>query len=301
VLKNVNFDVERGEIFGLIGASGSGKTTLLNVMVGFLLASQGSVEFRCTLQNREAYYRVHDHEEVLKRFVGFASQDPSFYPKLTVRENLEYFGSLYGLSKKALRANVETLLHLMDLARAQYLLAGDLSGGMERRLDIACSLVHNPDVLILDEPTADLDPVLRDHIWELVRKINKKGTTVILASHHLTELEDFCSRICILKSGKILDIDTPLHLQARYTKHQQIHLETYPGHYEQLIPKIKAKEITKVELKGATLIIHTEQPQRVMQDVLAIVTKHKEHLVDIRLWKPSLDDVFLQLYKGETR
>ncbi|RME53870.1 ABC transporter ATP-binding protein [Candidatus Woesearchaeota archaeon] len=298
VLKDINFDVERGEIIGLIGASGSGKTTLLNVVVGFLLPSKGKVEFRCQMGNKEVFLSVHDHTDVLKSFCGFASQEPSFYPKLTVRENLEYFGSLYNLSKDVLRKNTETLLHLMDLQKAQHLLAGKISGGMERRLDIACSLVHDPDVLILDEPTADLDPVLRDHIWEIVRKVNAKGTTVILASHHLAELENFCSRILILRKGKILDLDTPLHLKAKYQRHQQIHLESYPGNYDKLIPLIKSKEITRVEQKGATLVIHTDQPQRVLEDVLKIVRQHKETLVDVRLWKPSLDDVFLQLYRG---
>lgn len=299
VLHKVNFDVERGEIIGLIGASGSGKTTLLNVMVGFLTPEEGAVEFKCNLGNREAFYTVADHADVLKQFIGFGAQEPSFYPRLTVRENLEYFGSLYRLARKALHLNVNTLLELMDLSKAQHLLAGSLSGGMERRLDIACALVHNPDILILDEPTADLDPILRDHIWELVRKINKKGTTVLLASHHLAELEEFCSRICILKGGKILDLDTPINVKAKYTKHQQIHIESYPGHYEKLIGQIKSKEVTSVEQKGATLIVHTEHPQRVMREVLRILEKHKEVLVDVRLWKPSLDDVFLKLYRGE--
>ncbi|NJL43965.1 MAG: ABC transporter ATP-binding protein [Nitrosarchaeum sp.] len=298
VLRKVNFDIQRGEILGLIGSSGSGKTTLLNVLVGFLAPEEGAVDFRCSVGGKEAYLDVHQHPTVLKELCGFASQDPSFYPQLTVRENIEYFGSLYSLGSQALRANTQTLLHLMDLSKAQNLLASNISGGMERRLDIACALVHNPDVLILDEPTADLDPVLREHIWEIVRKVNAKGTTVILASHHLEELEDFCSRILILRQGKILDLDTPLNLKAKYQRHQEIHLETYPGNYEKLIPGIKGKEITKVEQRGSTLIIHTDQPQRVMQEVLELVGKHKEVLVDLRLWKPSLDDVFLQLYRG---
>jgi len=300
VLRNISFKAERGEIFGIIGASGSGKTTLLNLMVGFLRPDQGAVLFtHLQGSGQERVFNVLEKPLLVNRSYGFAAQQPSFYEKLTVRENMEYFARMYNLGGKTIKANVETLLRLMGLKASQYVMAKDLSGGMKRRLDIACAMIHNPSTLILDEPTADLDPVLRNQIWEVVKRINMRGTTVVLSSHHLNELDTLCTRIAIIKDGALVDVDTPAKLKLKYSKVQELLIETYPGGYDQLIPKLKGKNITSITQQGTYLIIKTEEPQRIIRELLAILDKSGEQLLDIRLNKPNLDDVFVTIYSAE--
>jgi ABC-2 type transport system ATP-binding protein len=178
------------------------------------------------------YKSVYDQQKLVKRIYGFASQVPSFYDELTPNENLEYFGMLYNLDKHTIRSNKKILLDLMELEHAADIPSKNLSGGMERRLDIACALMHDPDVLILDEPTADLDPVLRGHIWDLMRKLNKKGTTIILSSHHLSELEELCDRVIIIKNGQIIAQGNPESLKKKFVTEQEIIVQTEPGDYQ---------------------------------------------------------------------
>ncbi|MFH1588939.1 MAG: ABC transporter ATP-binding protein [archaeon] len=303
VLENVSFEVKKGEIFGLIGASGSGKTTLLNLIIGFHRPDQGDILFRfehlLDFQKASAFRSVFKKGNTVKEIYGFASQQPSFYLNLTLRENLEYFGSLYNLSSDALKINVETLLNLMDLKYYEDLPAKSLSGGMERRLDIACALIHDPAVLILDEPTADLDPVLREHIWTLIKKINKKGTTIIIASHHLIELEDLCSRIAILKDKKIIDVASPDAIKNKYSKIQEIHLECYPGNYKKLMSKLSKSNIESYEIKGSRLVIHSSKPQRIFHELFPILKKLKEEVIDMKVGKASLDEIFIALSKDK--
>jgi ABC-2 type transport system ATP-binding protein len=297
ILKDISLDVNHGEIFGIIGASGSGKTTLLNIMIGFLKPNTGDVLFRqdhlLDLKKAYVFRSVFQKPEDVKKIYGFASQAPSFYGSLTVKENLVYFGSLYNLTKDAIATNVETLLNLMGLKNSEHLLAKNLSGGMERRLDIACSLIHDPKLLILDEPTADLDPVLRNHIWELVKKVNKKGTTIIIASHHLNEIEALCDRIAILRDTRLVDVGSPDKVKMRFTRKQEILVQCYPGNYEKIIAGLKHKKITEAEKRGGEMVIHTKMPKKVLEELLHILDELNEQLVDIRVSKPSLDDIFI--------
>ena len=301
ILDNVTFDIRKGEILGIIGASGSGKTTLLNTLIGFIKPDQGDIFFRfehlLDFQKAMTFRSVFKKQHSVKRIYGFAAQVPSFYSNLTLKENLKYFGSLYDLSVDALKTNIETLLNLMELKHVEDLQAKNLSGGMERRLDIACALIHDPAVLILDEPTADLDPVLREHIWTLVKKINKKGTTIILASHHLTELENLCSRIAILKNGRVIDVASPDSIKNKYSKIQEIHLECYPGNYEQIIKKLAQKNIKNHEVKGSVLTIYSPKPQKVLKELFPLLEKKKEEIIDMKVGKATLDDICISLYK----
>ena len=304
ILRNISLDICEGEIFGIIGVSGTGKTTFLKTMVGYLAPEEGDVKFRYDYfvkkkgsGGKPLYASVYKQQRIAKNLFGFASQEPSFYSKLTVRENLKYFGSLYNMPKKALDSNIEILLSLMDLKQAEKTLAKDLSGGMERRLDIACALIHDPEVLILDEPTSDLDPMLRNHLWSLVQKINKKGTTIILASHHLSEVEHFCSRIAIIKDGKIIDVASPARLKTKYAESQEIRIQTYPGNYTNLAKALKkpGSEVYDVQVKGSEIIIYSDQPQIAIHELLHTLEMLKEELIDINVSRPGLDELFLKL------
>ncbi len=306
ILENISFDVNEGEIIGIIGSSGSGKTTLLNTMIGFIRPDRGDVLFRQrhlvagSEDEKEVYGSVFKKKNDFKHMYGFAAQVPSFYEKLTVVENLKYFGDLYGLSKESLNANIKTLLAMVNLENSSNQLGKNLSGGMERRLDIACALIHNPAVLILDEPTADLDPVLRNNIWSLIHKINNKGTTVVLSSHHLNELETLCDRIAIIMNGKIQDIGSPDDLKEKYLKDHDIAVQTYPADYDNLEKKIKAKFGKKAlgfRVEGNELIVSVEKPQEVLNDMIKVIEKEKEKILELKLIKPNLDKVFINLSK----
>ena len=306
ILKNVSLEVEDGEILGVIGSSGSGKTTFLKSLVGFHQPEEGDVKFRVMSysdlsrrDSRHDFVSIYSQSDFAKNNFGFASQDPSFYENLTVIENLLYFGSLYNLEQRSLESNADILLTLMDLKNAQNTLGGKLSGGMQRRLDIACAMIHDPEILILDEPTSDLDPALRNHIWNLVKKINKRGTTIILASHHLSEVEAFCSRIAIIKEGQLVDIDTPARLKAKYVESQEISVQCYPGDYYGIYEEIKKScpDITgKVSSSGLT--VRSNNPKQVIYEIFSAMEDLDEELVDIRVSKPGLDDLFLKLTRA---
>lgn len=300
VLSNVSFEINQGEIIGLIGSSGSGKTTLLNMIIGFVNPDAGDVKYkeRKIIQEKPVYKSVFTQRRQFKNVYGFASQMPSFYEKLTVKENLYYFGELYKLSNEVLKSNVDSLLKLIDLESSTNILGKNLSGGMERRLDIACSLIHNPKILLMDEPTSDLDPLLRRSIWTLIKQINKKGTTVIVSSHHLNELETLCDKIAIIKNGSLLDVATPAELKDKYLKHHEIRIESYPGKYDELKKELKkrfTKEIKKIDITGSELTIFCHEHQNLLNQLVEVIEQNNEKIVELKLVKPSLNQVFINL------
>lgn len=307
VLKDITFDVKSGEIYGIIGMSGSGKTTLLNILIGFLEPDYGDIKFKLEhllefKENEEAQFRsVFKNITDVKRTFGFAAQTPSFYENLTLTENLEYFGRMYGLSSDVRKTNAEILLKLMRLEDSRNVLAKNLSGGMQKRLDIACALVHDPKVLILDEPTADLDPLLRREMWDLIRKINNKGTTIMMASHFLDEIENLCDTVGILLDGEIIKSGTPDQLKNFYTQDEEIHIQCSPGRYDLLIGRLHGQEkklnINRIINKGHKLVIYTLNAESVLHYLLHIIEKTDESLLDVYVNKPSLEEAFESLIK----
>ncbi|MEM4336874.1 MAG: ABC transporter ATP-binding protein [Candidatus Woesearchaeota archaeon] len=216
VLNNINLDIEEGEILGIVGPSGAGKTTLLECVVGFTKPEQGDILLGVKNHNLGEVFIPTKKERDSSKFFGFAAQFPSFYNQLSVRENLYYFGSLYGIKKETIKHNAEILINLLGLAGEGDTIAGTLSGGMQKRLDIACAMVHGPRILILDEPTADLDPISRKQMIELIKKINLNGTTIIMASHMLQEIEEICEKVAVLHEHKIQAVDSPQSLKNKY-------------------------------------------------------------------------------------
>ena len=300
ILSNVNFEIKPGEILGVIGSSGSGKTTLLNMLIGFVSPDTGDVKFKESqvIADKPSYKSVFKQQKRFKKIYGFAAQMPSFYEKLTVKENLYYFGELYKLSKEVLHSNVYSLLKLIDLESSSHILAKNLSGGMERRLDIACSLIHNPQILLMDEPTSDLDPLLRRNIWNLIKQINSRGTTVVVSSHHLNELEILCDRIALIKDGTMIDIDTPEKLKGKYLKHHEIRIQSHPGKYESLKEQLEkkfSKEIKKIEIRETEIILLCEDHKNILDQIVKIIEKNKEKIIELKLIKPSLNQVFINM------
>ena len=299
VLGDINFNIMPGEILGIIGASGTGKTTLLNVLVGFITPDKGSLQFRfehlLSFKNSEVYRDITKKSLEIKKMIGFAAQTPSFYPNLTVEENKSYLGALYDLSKDALKSNIEALLSLMELKGSRFLLAKNLSGGMQRRLDIACALVHDPKILILDEPTSDLDPILRKHIWELIKIVRSKGTTIILSSHHLTEIEHLCDRIAILQDGTFIEINTFDYIKNKYIKHKKVLIETKEKKYEKLLNRVPSKLIKFKEVIDNELIITTTKPTKLIEILIHRAVKIKDEIINLSISNPNLDEIFVSI------
>ncbi|HLC52463.1 MAG TPA: ABC transporter ATP-binding protein [Candidatus Nanoarchaeia archaeon] len=290
VLSDVDLSIEEGDILGVIGQSGSGKTTLLNLITGFISPSQG----------KTVYYTASNHEERdlnenlnrIKNQIGFTPQHNSFYPKLTVKENLWHFGQLYGLDKNMLKTNIRNLLNFTRLVDHQDKLAEELSGGMQKRLDISCSLVHKPKVLVLDEPTADLDPILQKEILQMLKEVNKQGVTIVIASHQLDCIENSCNKVVIVHNGRVKVFGSLEDVRRPYLRdHFTINVD--PGEdKENLIKKLKAFPIKKIVDRGHTLTVYPEDVEKTMSKLLELIKEENLYLHDMHVKKPSLMEVF---------
>lgn len=298
VLDRIRLDIRPGELFGIIGLSGAGKTTLLNVLVGFFAPDAGDVVLKLPDGPEVSVFKAPD---VVKNMFGFAAQTPSFYAKLTVRENVEHFASLYNISPARRITRCTALLKLVGLEDAQNTLAHNLSGGMRKRLDIACALVHQPDILILDEPTADLDPLSRAQLWKLIRQIHRQGTTVIVASHFVSELERHCERIAILRDHRITEMGTPQELRSIYSTNYEIFLETQKQAYDavkrELAKGRNKKLFPSIRQKGRRLVVQTAQPTAALAAVLDAVKKANDRVQHVHVSRPSIGEVFAALVK----
>ena len=305
VLSNLFFTIKKGEIFGIVGQSGAGKTTLLQLLVGFIAPDTGEVLFRPEHLLLKKEQITTEFKNVLKernevaRMFGFATQHPSFYDRLTVEENLKYFARLYNISPNIMQTNITTALELVGLADERNTLGGSLSGGMEKRLDIACALVHDPRVLILDEPTADLDIVLRRQMWHLIKRINSKGTTIIIASHFLQEMETLCHRVAILHDKKIKAIGGVDELKDLFSKSDEITIRAAPGNYAQIAHALR-KEKLNIERMGTrenSMVIYSKESEYVLHHLIHILDKLGESLIDVEVKRPSLDEIFESIVK----
>ncbi|WP_172248391.1 ABC transporter ATP-binding protein [Bacillus haikouensis] len=205
VLKDVSLEIEQGEIYGLLGPSGSGKTTLIKLMIGLELPSNGSVTFKGSKLKAKNLYPS----------IGYMAQSDALYGELTARENLSFTASLYGLKKGQRKQQIENVMEMVDLLPHLDKPVHHFSGGMKRRLSLAIALLHDPEVLFLDEPTVGIDPVLRKEIWEGFRKLKEDGRTIIITTHVMDEAER-CDRLGLLQHGEIISSDTPAAIKSRF-------------------------------------------------------------------------------------
>ncbi len=212
VLDNLSLDVYEGEILGLVGRSGCGKSTLIKILVGYYNPDSGNILFK----GKDI---TSDFNEV-KGIVGYTTQENSFYAALTIYENMKYYANLYGIPLKRRKERINGLLKAVNLYSSRDTLTKDISGGMKRRLDFAISLLHNPKLVILDEPTAGLDPILIENFWKIVTSIAKKRKIAVLVSSHLlSEIEDYCTKAAVMaekKIKKIIKISKRTDLQKEF-------------------------------------------------------------------------------------
>ncbi len=205
VLSDINLTIEQGCIYGILGPSGCGKTTLVKAMAGILEPTAGSVQVLGEAMPNLA---------VMNR-IGYMTQSDALYQNLSGVENLEFFGALYGLKKKDLQAAIVRALDLVKLTEAQHNLVSSYSGGMKRRLSLAAAILHQPRILILDEPTVGIDPVLRRQIWQALYDMVAHGTTVIVTTHVMDEA-DRCFQLMMMRDGMVLETGSPEAIKKKY-------------------------------------------------------------------------------------
>ncbi len=215
VLDNLNLEINTGQVYGLLGPNGAGKTTTINIICNLLQADSGTI----TINNKPV-------SNATKYLIGVAPQENLFYPHLTCAENLNFYAQIYGLSKQERLISLEKSLANVNLLERKNSLVSSLSGGMQRRLNMAIALVHHPKLLILDEPTTGLDIETRYQIWELIENLRVSGMTILLTTHLLDEAQKLCQKIGILKAGKIIAEGSLAELRKIIPAQEIIYLET---------------------------------------------------------------------------
>jgi len=271
---DITFSINRGEVFGLLGPNGAGKTTTINMIVGLLKPDSGTVEVDGSADPTRA--------EIRKR-IGNAPQSLALYDELTGRENLEFFGKLYGLSGTALKDRVDWALEFGQLTDRQKDKVGTYSGGMKRRLNMAGAVIHDPPVLLFDEPTVGVDPQSRNMIFESMETLQREGHTIVYTTHYMEEAQRLCDRVAIVDHGKILDLDTVENLTEKHGGNAIIEadVDTVPADTSGL----------PGQFEGNRLRIETTQP---MAD-LATLARAGLNFRQLRVDRPDLEMVFLNL------
>ncbi|MFC1854887.1 ABC transporter ATP-binding protein [Candidatus Dependentiae bacterium] len=209
-LQGVSLDINVGEVLGLLGVNGAGKTTLSSIIVTLHPATSGDIFY----EGKSVYKNLYDYRKI----IGFCPQRPNLYPGLTVEQNLMFAGRFYGLSEDVTKMRVEKLIKRYSLGQYVDQYPSSLSGGYKQRVMIARSLVHNPKLLLLDEPTVGLDPHIRRQLWTEIKNLRQEGVSIILTTHYIEEAEELSDRICVLDSGQITFLDTPDNLKKAHEK-----------------------------------------------------------------------------------
>jgi ABC-type multidrug transport system ATPase subunit len=222
-LKDVSLSIEKGTIFGLLGPNGAGKSTLIKVLSCQSRPSSG----QAFISGLDV---VSDKKEVLS-IIGLVPQENSFYDELTINENLLYFGSLYGIPILDIKKRSHKILKMLQLDEKSDSRGITLSGGMKTRLNIACALMHKPEVLILDEPSVGLDPVSRKALWDTIRSVNEEGTTILITTHYMEEADILCDRLLIMNRGRIVIEGKPEELKNTAGE-KVIQITSIPGNYD---------------------------------------------------------------------
>jgi ABC-2 type transport system ATP-binding protein len=284
-LREVSFDVPRGQIFGLLGPNGAGKSTLINILAGLVVKTGGKV----TIWG----FDIDRHPRNSKRSIGVVPQEIIFDPFFTPRETLEIQAGLYGIPARE-RKSDELLgaMHLTDKAHAY---SRTLSGGMKRRLLVAKAMVHSPPILVLDEPTAGVDVELRRQLWDYVRKLNEQGVTIVLTTHYLEEAEELCDRIAIIHHGRVIANEPTRELVAK-AKEKAV-VVTFDRDIIEVPVNDCFENIALLDERTLEIIYRKDKVNA--GEVLASLTSEGRGIVDVRTREPDLEDVFLSLVSAD--
>jgi ABC-2 type transport system ATP-binding protein len=281
VLHGINMMVWEQDVYGLLGPNGAGKSTLLNIIVNLITEYKGAIKIYGKKIKRLSMFDI-----------GFVPQDLAIYEDLSAYQNVKFFGSLYKLSGKKLDAKCEAALKMVGLWEQRKKKPASFSGGMKRRLNIACSIVHEPKLIILDEPTVGIDPQSRNYILESIKELNNQGATIIYTSHYMEEVEAICSKVAIIDDGQIVENGLISGIKSKFQRNNcyECLLEADVS-IDSVFP---ARLIADTNVFDNRVIVTFKDDYPNVEEVVALV-KNKEALISIGKYRPNLEDIFLEI------
>ena len=287
-VNDMSFEIREGEILGILGPNGAGKSTLISLILGIISADSGEIKYKGEKLN------TRNMKEYKKR-VGFVPQDLAYFPELTAKDNVTFWGRIYGIKGDELKTAVERALRFAWILDRQNDTPLKYSGGMKRRLNIACGIVHSPEILFLDEPTVGIDPQSRNHILNSIKELNELGTTIVYSSHYMEEVENISDRVMIMDHGQVVASGTTEELIDHISKKQTLYLKlkNYCGNeiLSGNIPGVST--VTKEDDKYCFVI----ENNSVIVEVINKLTNMGADIESVDMQKKNLEDVFFH-YTG---
>jgi ABC-2 type transport system ATP-binding protein len=287
-VSDLSLQVQPGTILGLIGPSGSGKTTTIRMLTGTLEPTEGDI--RVGGQDPRHFTRG------MRERIAYMPQLFSLYTDLTAAENVGFVAALYGISWFGRGAKIRRALEMVDLWEARNRRAGDLSGGMQRRLDLACAIVHEPDILFVDEPTAGIDPMLRQAIWDELRHMRDDGRTLLVTTQYVGEAE-YCDAVALLAEGELVALDTPEAMRHRVFGGEVLEIETDATVTPELITNVAEVQSVR-QTAPRTLIAVVDDAGTATPRLMETITGAGIGVISLEEYQPSFDEVFAELVKG---
>ncbi|RXZ76665.1 ABC transporter ATP-binding protein [Paenibacillaceae bacterium] len=291
-LDHIDLEIRAGEVLGLLGPNGAGKTTLIHALAGLIGTDFGSIQLFGQRHGR--------NNLAIKRRLGLVTQEVTIFDDLTAQENLAFFGGIYGLKGADLKQRIHETLAFVGLTDRASKRPTKFSGGMKRRLNIACSIIHQPELLIMDEPTVGIDPQSRNHILESVRELQRRGTTILYTTHYMEEIQNLASRVVILDQGHVIAQGTIADLVNNIKHEEKIKLEVSELS-EELIAKIRQLDGVKMVVQEGTALHIISRSGAGNLDRVLSFARQAGGVRAIHAEKPSLEDVFLTLTGKQLR
>jgi ABC-2 type transport system ATP-binding protein len=277
---NLSFSANRGEVFGLLGPNGAGKTTTLEMIEGLRKPDSGEIFINGM--------NIRTHLRQIKEIIGVQLQATSLYDKIKVGEAITLYGGYY--QKKR---SVDDLLALVSLTDKRDEFHKNLSGGQKQRLALALTLVNDPEVVFLDEPTTGLDPQARRNLWDIIRMMRAENKTIILTTHYMEEAEQLCDRIAIMDHGKVIAQGTTAELIAQMRADYCIEFQRIPTLPDEILQTLP--EVSRIQRENGTIELITRHPQTTLTQLLDYAEKHNIVIDDLHVRRPTLEDLFLEL------